>query len=152
MFRCLAACLICLAGFLLSACRENGFRDNAIVRRIGLKNTPDAVFSDLAKAEFDGDAGRLFALSTPRVRAMLRNEFRLTAPELSFEEALALYADTLREQNKGYSVTLVSLKEDADGAACTGICFASADGKKSRQFSCRIIRDGDGNWKNDSRL
>ena len=73
----------------ISTYRENSFRDNGFIRRVRLRNTPEALSDDLFTALAAGDTERLDALSAPRVRSMLRNEFALLYPKFTFDDAMS---------------------------------------------------------------
>ena len=134
-----------------AGCRENSFRDNELVRRVRLRNTPEALSDDLFAALAAGNAERLDALSTPRVRSMLRNEFALLYPALSFDEAMTCYSASLKEKYKDGAFSEITLTKDENGAAAAG-SFVKKDGTPSAPVSFRLVRDEHGNWKNDTRL
>lgn len=137
--------------FFAAGCRKNSFRDNELVRRVRLRNTPEALSDDLFAALAAGNAERLDALSTPRVRSMLRNEFALLYPKLSFDDALTRYAASLKEKYEDGAFSEITLTKDENGAAASGT-FVQNDGTPSSVISFRLVRDEHGNWKNDTRL
>lgn len=137
---------------LTAGCRENSFRDNELVRRVRLRNTPEALADDLFAALASGDMDRLDALSTPRVRSMLRNELALLYPDLSFEDAMSRCAVSLKQKYENGSFSGIVLTKNENGAEATG-SFMKKDGSPPPAVvSFRLIRDEHGNWKNDTRL
>ena len=138
--------LLCAAG-----CRENSFRDNGLIRRIRMRNTPEALSDDLFTALAAGNAERLDALSTPRVRSMLRNEFALLYPTLSFDDAMTRYSALLKEKYEDGAFSGISLKKDENEVTASH-SFVKNDGSPPVAVSFRLILDEHGIWKNDTRL
>ena len=145
----LAAALLAL--FLSAGCRDNSFRDNGLIRRMRMRNTPEALADDLFAALAAGDAERLDGLSTPRVRSMLRNEFALLYPELPFDDAMTRCSASLKKKYEGGTFSAISLKKSEDEFEAASF-FVKKDGSPAVRVSFRIIRDEHGIWKNDTRL
>ena len=137
--------------FLFSGCRENSFRDNGLIRRVRLRNTPEALADDLFAALAAGNAERLDILSTPRVRNMLRNEFALLYPELPFDDAMTRCSASLKKKYEDGTFSGVTLTKSENEAAASSF-FVKKDGSPAIQVSFRIVRDEHGIWKNDTRL
>ena len=136
---------------LMPGCRENSFQDNELVRRVRLRNTPEALSDDLFSALAAGNAERLDALSTPRVRSMLRNEFALLYPKLSFDDAISRYSASLKEKYKDGTFSEITLIKSENGATASA-SFAKNDFCPPSVISFQLVRDEHGNWKNDTRL
>ena len=143
--------ILAFALLLTAGCRENSFRDNELVRRVRLRNTPEALADDLFAALAAGDMDRLDALSTPRVRSMLRNELALLYPEITFEDAVSRCAVSLKQKYENGSFSGIVLTKNENGAEATG-SFIKKDGGPPAVVSVRLVRDEHGNWKNDTRL
>lgn len=137
--------------FFAAGCRDNSFRDNELVRRVRLRNTPEALSDDLFAALASGNAERLNTLSTPRVRSMLRNEFALLYPELSSDDAMTRYSASLKEKYKDGSFSGITLTKSEDSATASSF-FVKKDDPTPSAVSFQLIRDNHGNWKNDTRL
>ena len=135
----------------MSGYRKNSFRDNGFIRRLSMRNTPEALSDDLFAALAAGDAERLDALSSPRIRSMLRNEFALLYPTLTFDDAMSRYAASLKEKYDNGTFSEIKLVKDEDGATATS-SFVKMDGSAPSVVSFRLVRDEHGNWKNDTRL
>lgn len=134
-----------------AGCRENSFRDNGLIRRVRMRNTPEALSDDLFAALASGDAERLDALSTPRVRSMLRNEFALLYPALSFDDAMTRYSASLKEKYKDGDFSGITLKKNENDAAASSF-FVKKDGSPRDVVSFHLVLDEHGIWKNDTRL
>lgn len=148
---CLLPALLAFSLLPAAGCRKNSFRDNELVRRVRLRNTPQALSDDLFAALAAGKAERLDALSTDRVRNMLRNEFALLYPALSFDDAMTRYSASLKQKYENGAFSEITLAEDGKGATVSGV-FTGKDGAEPIPVSFRIVRDEHGNWKNDTRL
>ena len=136
---------------LAAVCRKNSFRDNELIRRIRLRNTPEALADDLFSALDAGDMERLDALSMPRVRSMLRNEFALLYPDLSFDEAMIRWADSVKKKYGDGVFSGITLSKSENGVTASSL-FTGKNGEPPVLVSFRLVRDEHGNWKNDTRL
>jgi len=140
-----------MALLFAAGCRENSFRDNGLIRRVRLRNTPEALSDDLFAALGSGNAERLDALSTPRVRSMLRNEFALLYPELSFDDAMTRYSASLKEKYEDGAFSGITLKKNENDATASS-SFVKKDGSPPAVVSFHLVLDEHGIWKNDTRL
>ena len=142
---------VCLLSAFAAGCRDNSFRDNGLIRRVRLRNTPEALSDDLFSALASGNAERLDALSTPRVRSMLRNEFALLYPALPFDDAMSRYAESLKETYADGTFSGITLTKGENDVTASG-SFAKKDGSPPVPVSFRLVLDEHGIWKNDTRL
>ena len=149
------AVMIVLSAATGFSCKNERLRDHALLRRLRLRNTAEAVSQDFTDALRSGDTARLFALSTPVVRCKLDNELRLVFPHLSDAERIQVYALSLKLK---YGNTPLLIRPVADRAADSGedsgirLYRISAVGAADAGRLLELRRDRYGNWKNVSRL
>ena len=146
-----------LAAVSVSSCKNERLRDHALLRRLRLRNTAEAVSQDFAEALRTGDTARLLALSEPAVRCKLENELRIVFPHLSDDERMQAYALSLKLSGARRPLQAVPVRNDENSGAeeeKETIRFYriappdAADGG----YVIELRRDRYGNWKNVSRL
>lgn len=152
IFFSLIAVLAAVSGF---SCKDEPLRDHALLRRLRLRNTAEAVSQDFADALRSGDTARLFALSVPSVRCKLDNELHLVFPHLSDAERLQAYALSLKLKygNTPLLATPIpgSAASPGEEAKVRFFRIASPDSAVSGHL-LELRCDRYGNWKNVSRL
>ena len=148
-----------LAAVSVSSCKDERFRDHALLRRLRLRNTAEAVSQDFAEAFRTGDTSRLLALSDPAVRCKLENELRLVFPHLSDAERMQAYALSLKLSGAGRPLQAIPVRhentdekeEEEEKKEVRFYRIAAPDSVDGGHF-IELRRDRYGNWKNVSRL
>ena len=145
--------LILSAAILLffCGCKENTLDSNEILRRIRLRNNPDAVMADLVAALQKGKAKALYTLSTDRLQNITENTCLFADKEMEFGEILKRQNEYLQQH---YSVWLLSSKlvKKDDKVCIYDLIMQKPDSQETKTIQVKLVLDNHKNWKNDTRF
>ncbi len=145
----LIAITACL--FLVCGCKENTLDSSAILRKIRLRNNPDAVMTDLVAALQKGKAKALYNLSTDRLQNIMENTCLFANKEMEFGEILKHRNEYLKQH---YSVWLLSSKPvtKEDKVCIYDLIMQKPESQETKVIPVKLILDEHKNWKNDTRF
>ncbi len=146
---------------LLCSCKDDSLKDSAIIRRLRLRNNPEAVAQDFLKAYQTGRMENLLVLSLPRIQDKFYNELQLSAsePGKSPEELLKEYSGKLGEKFRDIQLAAVRITPEPEPETEETPLYieyhirnAEEQQENVTYFILRLAKDEYGTWKNTTRL
>ena len=145
--------LILSAAVLLffCGCKDKTMDSNEILRRIRLRNNPDAVMTDLVTALQKGKAKALYNISTDRLQNITENTCLFADKEMEFGEILKRRNEYLQ---KHYSAWILSSKlvKKEDKVCIYDLIMQKPDSQETKIIQVKLVLDNHKNWKNDTRF
>ena len=134
--------LILSAAILLfiCGCKDKPMDSSEILRRIRLRNNPDAVMTDLVAALQKGKAKTLYNLSTDRLQNITENTCLFADKEMEFGEILKRRNEYLKQH---YSVWLLSSKlvKKEEKVCIYDLIMQKPDSQETKTIQVKLVLD-----------